>query len=482
MSSNNLNLTGALVWKFLERSGVQIVQFILSIIIARILAPSDYGSVALLIIFISIATIFVQSGLSTALVQKKDADEIDFSSVFYYCIMIATVVYWVLFYSAKWIAGFYKIQELVPLMRVMALILYPGAVNAIQIAILSKQFQFKKQFYCSMIAVSFSGVLGLIMALLDFGPWALVGQQLSYQVIICISLAGFIKWLPSLQFSYKRTKNLLAYGLKLLGARLIDTIYHNLESLIIGKQYSTEILAFCNKGKQFPMTLIDNIDGSIQSVMLPAYSARQDDLEEVKMLVRKSVSLSTYLVFPAMLLLAAMGKPLILLMLGEKWFDSIIYLQLFCFVAMVFPLQTTCLQAINALGKSGVFLHVMIFKRIIGVVILFSAIFVYNSPLSVVIAALFVELVGVAINILPNKHYLNYSLGEQMSDILPNFIIATITAFVVYLISFVEMNNFLILCIQGGSGIILYLIFSYITKNSGLEYVTNVLLKKNKNS
>lgn len=478
MSSNSIK--GSLVWKFLERGGVQILQFILSIIIARILAPSDYGSVALLTIFISIATIFVQSGLSTALIQKKDADDTDFSSVFYYCIAIAFVVYFILFCSAGWVADFYHIPELVPLMRVMALTLFPGAINAIQIAILSKTFQFKKQFYSSMAAVCLSGCIGLAMALLEYGPWALVAQQLSYQVVICLVLAVFVKWLPSLKFSFARTKGLLSYGMKLLGARLIDTVYHNLESLIIGKQYSAEVLAYCNKGKQFPMTLIDNIDGSIQSVMLPAYSARQENLVEVKALVRKSVSLSTYLVFPAMLLLAALGKPLILLMLGEKWADSIVYLQLFCLVAMVFPLQTTCLQAINALGKSGVFFWVMTLKRALGVVVLFSAIFVYDSPISVVLAALIVEFIGVMVNVVPNRKHLHYSLWEQISDCLPNLLLSIIAAGVAYAISFIDINYFVMMCIQGVVGLLVYLGLSYITKNPGLNYVINTIIKKNK--
>lgn len=473
----NIKILNALIWKFLERGGVQAIQFIVSIIIARILAPSDYGAVALLTIFISIATIFVQSGLSTALIQKKDANEVDFSSVFYYSIFIATIVYAILFFFADSITVFYKIPELSKLMRVMALTLFPGAINAIQIAILSKKFQFKKQFYSSLVAVSISGVIGVTMAVLNWGAWALVWQQLSYQLIVCIVLTLFVKWYPKLQFSYQRTKSLLTYGLKLLLARLIDTIYHSLESLIIGKLYSAETLAYCNKGKQFSMTLIDNIDGAIQSVMLPAYSAKQENITEVKTLVRKSVSLSTFLVFPAMILLAAMGKPLILLMLGEKWFDSIIYLQLFCFVAMLFPLQTTCLQAINAMGRSDVFLRIMTIKRVLGVVVLFSAILVYDSPLSVVIAALLVEVIGVIINVIPNCKHLHYTLAEQVKDALPNLLLSAVVGVTVYLLSFVDMNDFLMLVLQGFLGVTLYFILSYIFKNPNLQYVMNNISK-----
>ena len=173
------NVFSSLIWKFLERGGVQIIQFVVSILIARMLTPHDYGSVALLSIFISIATVFVQSGLSTALIQKKDTDETDYSSVFYYSVVLALIVYIILFFSAEWIAAFYTIPELVPILRVMSVTLFPGAFNALQIAILSKQMQFKKQFYSSLSAAILSGIIGLGLASMNYGPWALVYQQLS---------------------------------------------------------------------------------------------------------------------------------------------------------------------------------------------------------------------------------------------------------------------------------------------------------------
>ena len=239
MSNNTSNnVVSSLVWKFLERGGVQVIQFVVSILIARILSPHDYGSVALLTIFISVATVFVQSGLSTALIQKKDSDELDCSSVLYYSIALALIVYFILFFSADWIAAFYEMPELVLILKVMAIILFPGALNALQIAILSKRMQFKKQFYSSLSASVISGIVGIILAVMNYGAWALVFQQLSYQFVICIVLFYLVKWSPKWSFSFRRTKSLLSYGLKLLVAKLIDTVYHNLESIIIGKVYS----------------------------------------------------------------------------------------------------------------------------------------------------------------------------------------------------------------------------------------------------
>lgn len=468
------SIFSSLMWKFFERGGIQVIQFVVSILIARILSPHDYGSVALLTVFISIATVFVQSGLSTALVQKKDADELDRSSIFYYSIALALILYLILFFTAGFIADFYNMPELVPILRVMSITLFPGALNALQIAILSKEMQFRKQFFSSLSAAVISGVVGLSMAIGRCGPWALVFQQLSYQFSVCILLFFLVKWRPSLKFSFDRTKSLLSYGLKLLMAKLVDTIYHNLESLIIGKRYSADTLAYCNKGKQFPMTLIDNIDGSVQSVMLPAYSAKQEDLGSVKNMLRKTVSMSTFLVFPAMITLAAMGEPLIRLVLGVKWIDAVPYLQLFCFVSMVFPLQTANLQAINAIGRSDIYLKLMMIKRVVGLIILFASVFVYDSPYAVVIAALIVEVAAVFVNVPSNIKLLDYYPIEQMRDIIPNLAIAIITGIVTYGVLFLCQGDMITLLIQGIVACVVYLCLSYITKNTNLTYIISL--------
>ena len=477
LSSNKI--VWSLIWKFMERGGVQVTQFVVSIIIARLLMPADYGAVALLMIFISVATVFVQSGLNTALVQKKDANEIDESSVFYYSLGLATIVYLCLFFIAGVISDFYEMPELTFLLRVLALTLFPGALNSLQIAVLSKQMLFKKQFYSSMTAALLSGILGIAMAYCGYGAWALVGQQLSYQVVVCIVLWCLLSWRPKLAFSFYRTKSLLSYGMKLLGARLIDTVYHNLESLIIGKFFSAETLAFCNKGKQFPLTLIDNIDGSVQSVMLPAYSARQDDKKAVKQMLRKTISLSTYLVFPAMTLLAVAGRPTIYLLLGDMWIECVPYLQLFCLIAMLFPLQTANLQAINALGKSDIYLKLMTWKRSLGLVLLLISVFIWHSPFAVVVAALLVEVLAVFVNVPSNKEVLDYSFKEMIYDITPNVLLSVIMGLTCYcMLSFIH-NMLCALLIQLSLGLVLFLLLSIVLKNKNLNYVFNLIKNKN---
>lgn len=468
---SNPSIAGALIWKFLERGGIQVTQFIVSIVIARLLLPSAYGAVAILMIFISIATVFVQSGLNTALIQKKDADDTDISSVFLYSLVIASTLYLILFFSADAIASFFRLPQLTNLLRVLALTLFPGAVNAVQLAILSKNMEFKKQFYAGIIACIISGAVGIIMAYKGFESWALVGQQLVSQVTICVILSFVAKWHLTFKISFQRTRKLLSFGVKLLGARLIDTLYHNLESLIIGKQFSPAVLAYCNKGKQFPLTLIDNIDGSIQSVMLPAYSNKQEDLVTVRRMLRKTISLCTYVVFPVMALLAAIGRPLISLLLGDNWLDCVPYLQLFCFISMLFPLQTANLQAINALGHSGVYLKLMWWKRVIGVVLLFASVLIWGSPFAVIYAALVIEVIAVIINAPANYKILGYTLRELLSDIRPNVFLAVVSGLSCYSLCWLINDSLLLLMCQIALWIIILFSLSVMTENSNWIYL-----------
>lgn len=465
----------SLVWKFSERFGVQFVQFVVSIVIARILDPDEYGQVALLTIFISLATVFVQSGLSTALVQKKDADETDCSSVFFYSLAMAAALYATLFFLAIPIADFYGMPGLVPLLRVLSLTLFPGALNSLQNAILARRMLFRIQFRSSMVAVVTSGGAGIAAALVGWGAWALVAQQLLYQVAICVVLMILLKWRPTLSFSFDRTKVLLSYGVKLLGANLVDTLYHNLESLIIGKKYFSEALAFCNKGKMFPLTLVDNIDGSIQSVMLPVYSSKQDSPAELKAMLRRTTALSTYLVFPFMVGLAAVAEPIVGLLLGDKWLGCVPYLQIYCAAAMLFPLQTNNAQAFNAMGRSDVYLKTMVVKRLIGLVVLAVATFAFDDPLAIIVACVVVEAVGVAANFPPNRSLFGYTVGEQAKDVLPNLFISALMGCCVYPCLWLGLGDLPTLLLQVLVGVAAYALLSAFFRNPSWGYLIEKL-------
>ena len=461
----------SLLWKFLERGSVQVIQFIIGILIARLLTPAEYGDVALLTVFITIASVFVQSGLNTALIQKKEADTCDFSSVFYYSILIALVLYILLYYFAPTIASFYNSDYLCELLRIMSLTLFPGAVNSIQIAYLSKNMLFKPQFYSSFLAAFVSGIVGVSMAFYGYGAWSLVFQQLMYQVAICIILLVIVKWHPTFEFSFSRTKSLLNFGSKLLLANLIDTTYRNLESLVLGKFFSTNVLSYCNKGKQFPLVAVTNIDGSIQSVMLPAYSKYQHDLDNLRSLLRQSVSLSTYVVFPCMVLLAVVSPSLISLLLGDAWMGTVPYLILYCIFCMFFPLQTTILQAINAIGRSDKFLVVRTVKHVLGILLLVVSVIMFKSPFAIVISSIVVEIIG-SIVVLPiSYNLLGYGIRSLIADIKDPLLLSLVMLLFTYPLSYFNLSDIALLCIQSLVGILVYILFSHISKNTSYIYI-----------
>lgn len=463
----------SLVWKLMERAGVQGIQFILQIVLARLLTPDDYGVIALIAIFIVIANVFVQSGFNTALIQNKDSDDDDFSSVFYLSFFVATILYIILFFTAPIIANFYGVKELVSVIRVLAITLFFGAFNSIQNAIIAKTMQFKKLFFSSSIAVTISGVAGIILAYLGFGVWALVTQQLLNQIIIVVVLLIILKWYPKLVFSFKRIKILFGYGWKLLLSSLIDTIYMNIRSLIIGKIYHPAILGFYNRGDQFPQIIVSNINGSIQSVMLPALSNEQENKEKVKNMVRRAIVTSSFIIFPMMIGLAVVAEPIVKILLTDKWLPCVPFMQIFCISYALWPIHTANLQAINALGHSEIYLRLEVIKKIIGTIILVISLFF--GIYAIAIGTLISGIVSTFINAHPNKKLLNYSYIEQIRDILPSLFIAIIMGFITYLIKFLGLDTFITLVIQILVGGISYIVLAKVFKLECYMYLLETL-------
>lgn len=477
MSSNlRTKIFSSLIWKFLERGGTQGIQFILQMVLARLLTPKDYGTVALITIFIAISTVFVQSGFNTALIQKKDIDEEDISSVFYVSLFIAAIMYIILYFFAPTIANFYKILELTSIIRVMGLVLFLNSFNSIQNAIVSRNMEFKRLFYSSLGAIIISGILGIVLAYKGFGVWALAYQQLMNQFSICIILWFIVKWRPKLLFSIKKVKKLFSFGGKLLCSSLIDTIYRELVNLIVGKVYSPAMLGYYNRGDQFPKVIVSNFNGSIQSVIFPALASVQHDKVRVKEIMRRAIMMSSYIVFPAMVGLIVVSEPMIRLVLTERWLTCVPYLRVFCLSYALWPIHTANLQAINAIGRSDIFLKLEIIKKIIGV----SIIIVTSrySPYIMAIGTVFSGIISSFINSYPNKKLLNYSYLEQMKDILPSLFISIIMGIIIYLIQLLVYRDILTIILQVILGGILYVMLSYIFKNKSFFYLVNILKSK----
>lgn len=462
-------IISSLIWKLLERTGTQGIQFIVSIVLARLLMPEQYGIIALVMVFISLARVFVQSGFNTALIQKKDADEVDFSSVLYLSLGVAGILYVIIYFSAPFIASFYTQPLLVPVIRVLSITLFIGAFNSIQNAFVARNMLFKRLFISSLGAVIISGVVGIIAAYHDWGVWALVAQQLTNQLAIAVILWFTVKWRPHLLFSLTRVKILFSYGSKLLASALIDTLYRELRTLIIGRMYTPAMLGFYNRGQQFPQLIVTNINGSIQSVMLPALSAHQDNRKRVKDMMRRAIVTSSFLIFPMMIGMAVVAEPLVKIVLTEKWLPAVPFLQIFCISFSLWPIHTANLQAINAMGRSDIFLKLEVIKKIMGLIILgISLPFgVYAIALGQVVSGF----VSTFINAYPNKRLLDYSYKEQLGDIMPSLLISLVMGAIVYSINFLSMQAWQILVLQVVSGSVIYILLAKMFKIESFGYL-----------
>ena len=420
-------------------------------------------------VFISLGRVFVERGFNTALIQKKNPDNLDFSSVFYISFFLSVLLYFVIYIATPYIADFYGDDKLISILRVLSLTLLLGSINSIQYAYISKNMLFKKLFTSSFVAIVVSGTLGIAAAYMGAGVWALVIQQLSNQLIVMVILWFTLKWRPILAFSIERVKTLFSFGWKLLASSILNTLYLDIRTLIIGRLYSPSILGYYNRGEQFPRIIVINIDGAVQSVMLPTFSAHQDNPKIVKDMVRRTIKSSSFLIFPIMVGMIVVAEPLVRIVLTEKWLPAVPFLQFFCISYAVIPIHTANAQAINALGRSDIFLKLEVIKKIIGLSLLVISIRwgVYAIAISMVISSI----ISSFINAYPNKDLLKYSIKEQWIDIIPSLIISSIMGITVYLVKYLVENTLILLISQILLGIITYVALAKIFKNESYTYI-----------
>lgn len=464
----------SLFWRFMERGGSQGISFIISLVLARILSPEDYGLIALTTIFISLANVFMQTGLNSALIQKKEIDSLDYSTVFFSSIILSIFLYIILFFSAEKIALFYNEIKLISILRILGLTLFFSAVNSIQIAIVSREMNFKILFFSSIIASILSGVIGLILAYNNYGVWSLVIQQLLQQIISMVVMFKFIKWIPKLEFSLHRFHLLFDFSGNILVAALIDTLYANLRSLLIGKYYTSAMLGFYNRGKQFPSILVDNINGTLQTVMLPAYSKEQEDFVKIKTMMRRTIQTSSYIVFPMMIGLICISNQLVTIVLTEKWLPCIPFLNIYCIAYALLPLESASLQAIKAVGDSKLFLKMEIMKKIVGMLFLILSLplGVYYIAYGVILNTIF----SVLLNFYINRKVFNYTFYEQVSDISESFFLSLLMGLIISIIPVFNYSILITFFSQIALGIFSYWSFSKIFKIKTFEFINRAIL------
>ena len=460
-------------WRLAERMGAQGVSFVVTIVLARLLMPEVYGAVALITVFIEILNVFINSGLGTALVQKKDADDLDFSTVFYFNVVVAVIMYIGMFIAAPYIAKFYEMPELTALTRVICLTMVIAGVKNVQQAYVSREMIFKRFFFATLGGTLFSAGLGIFIAYKGGGAWALVAQSLSNAAIDTLILWITVKWRPKLMFSFERLKGLFSYGWKLLVSSLLDTGYNQLRTLIIGKVYTSADLGYYNKARNFPQMIITNINSSIDSVLLPSMSKVQDSKEAVKSMTRRSMKISTYVMGPLLIGLAACGQALISLLLTDKWLPSYPYMVVFCFTFIFYPVHTANLNAIKAMGRSDLFLKLEIIKKVVGIASILIT--MHISVMAMALSLLAVSVLSQIINAWPNKKLMNYGYLEQLKDILPGILLAVLMGACVYCVNFLHLSSILTLIIQLPLGAVIYIGLSYLFKLESFTYCIGMI-------
>lgn len=461
------------IWRFAERCGAQGVSFIVSLILARLLVPEVYGTIALVTVFITILNVFVDSGFGNALIQKKDADDLDFSTVFYFNIAICTLLYLIMFAAAPWIAVFYKDPSLTSVIRVLSLTLVISGVKNVQQAFVSRTMQFKRFFFATLGGTLGAAVVGIVMAYCGFGVWALVAQQIFNATVDTVILWITVKWRPKRMFSLARLKELFSYGWKLLASSLLDTFYTDLRQLIIGKLYTTADLAQYNRGNQFPKLITSNVNSSIDSVLLPVMSKAQDKVAEVKAMTRRAMKISTYVMAPLMMGLAFIGEPIVELVLTEKWLPCVPFMRIFCITYMFYPVHTANLNAIKAMGRSDLFLKLEVIKKVVGIVVLFST--MWFGVMVMAYSMLFTSVLSQIINSWPNKKLLNYSYLEQLKDILPGILLAVVMGCCIYPVQWLGLPDAVTLLIQVPLGAVIYVAGSALLKLDSFTYLWGML-------
>ena len=463
------------MWSAIERFSLQGVQFVMQLVMARLLLPSDYGMIVMLTIFLQIAQAFIDSGFTNALIQKKDRTEVDYSTVFYFNIIIALLFYCILFVSAPLIAKFYNMPDLILVMRVMALSLIILSFSAVHKTKLTIEINFKIQSKITLIAAGISGIIGVGIAYWGYGVWALVYQSILNAMLTTILFNCFYRWKPLKTFSMKSFKRLFSFGSKLLVSGLIHTVYYNLYGIVIGKRFSAAELGYYTRAEQFAILPSYNLSAIITRVTFPILSSIQDDNERLASTYRKYIRLSSYLIFPLMVGLASLANPLVDLFLTEKWNGTVALLQILCFDWMFDHLSGINLNLLYVKGRSDLALRLEIIKKIIAITILLASI-----PLGIIgmcLGRVLYSLIATYANTYYTNSLIGLSFRTQLKDIIPYLILSLAMGGVVYATTYLGLSNIIQLIIGITIGILFYISISYIFKITSLKVLLQLIHK-----
>lgn len=478
MESNKQKVAGGLFWSYGERIMAQLVSLVVSIVLARLLDPENYGVISIVMIFITFCDAIVSGGFGNAIVQKKDADELDVNTML--CCSVATsfFLYVIIFFAAPFIAEFYEMDIIRPILRVLGLRLLISGVNSIQRAWIQKRMLFKRFFISTSFGTIISAIVGISMAYVGMGAWSLVAQYLTNSFIDTIVLFITNDWKPRLQFSWARAKQMLSYGWKVLVTTVVYTIEGDLRSLIIGKKFGSADLAYYDQGKKFPNLLVTNINTSISNVMFPVLSECQNDPIRLKQMCRRAVRMGIYLLSPLLIGLVGIADTFVVTILSVKWAPCIPYLRILTLVFLVRPFTTTCQQSILSVGRSDITLKIEIVVNTVAIGILFYSVFILESVIGIAIGTLIAEIVSMAMFMYYENKIIHYSYKEQLQDLIPSLLLSTLMGVIVYLIHFLPIHDGFALILQVLIGAIFYLVVSCIVRFEPFVYLICMVMEK----
>lgn len=478
MTSLKQKTATGLKWSSIESFSRQGISFVIGIIIARILSPSDYGIIGMILIFTEVSAVFINGGFSAALIRKQNRTESDLSTVFYYNIVVSLFFYLVLFVSAPYIANFYDSPILTMVVRVVSLNMVIGALGAIQSTILNIAIDFKTQTKITVLTLIVTGTIGISMAYSGFGVWALVFQGLASTAISTSLLWIFIGWKPKLEFSLQSFKELFGFGSKLMLSGLLDTVYKNIYQVVIGKKFTSAELGFFTRAKGLAQLPSSNITNIIQRVTFPILSEMQDNMTQLATNYRKLLKMSAFIIFPLMMLLFGLAEPLIKILLTDKWLPAVPMLQVLCFSYMFYPIHAINLNLLQVKGRSDLFLRLEIIKKTLITIVLFA-----TAPFGVLVMCygiILTSLLALIINTYYTGKLINVGFSTQIKDILPVLILSFITGFLAYFPSLILTESYFQLGFGGVLGTLFFISAAYLLKFSELNELTNFLFKQNK--
>lgn len=467
-----------MLWIFGERMSAKLVSFLVTLVLARLLMPEDYSVISVAAIFFAFCNVFIYGGLNTALVQKKDSDILDYSSVLWVTMLIAAALYGVAYLSAPGIALLYGREQLTAVIRFMGLDFFVLALKSVLNAYTSSNLQFRKFFYATLVGTLISAVVGITMALRGFGVWALVAQEMTNNFIDTLMLLFTTRMKVRLRCSWKRLKGLLSFGLHNFSSSMVGAFYDQLSPLVIGLRFSAVDLAYYTKGYSFPGLIDTTLTQTMTEVLFPVMAKAQDNLDDVCNMTRRYLKTGSYVIFPIMVGLAVVSDSFVRLVLTEKWMNCAVYIRLFSLSGMVGLVSVGCIQAMRAIGRSDVVLKLELVKKALSLVLLVVFLVTAKKPEALAVCACLTSVMTFCVNAGAGKRLLNYGLWRQLWDVLPNLLLSLVMAVPVVLLEKIRIPDQILLPVQILAGGAVYVGLSLLLKNESFRFVLDTVRQR----